>query len=548
MLKNKKKYLILICIVILAFLLRFWNLGEIPISPDWDEASLGYNAYSILNTGKDEFGEKFPLILRSFGDYKPALYAYLIIPFIVLFDLTIFSVRLPSVILGTFSIFISYLLIKELFRSEKIALLTTLLFAISPWHIQFSRVAFEANLGLTLNLLAILLFIKGLSNKWFLIFSALFAGLGLHAYQSEKLFVPLMGFALVVIYRKELLLIPKKFIITSIIVGLLVVSPIIYQAFSNPETLSRAKGTSFMNNPVKILSNKHYDKVLANDLNNDYLGKIFDNRRVEYAKVISANYLSHFNINFLFVTGDLNERHHPPGMGHIYLIELLFILIGLYLLVFGTFSRKTKLFIFSWIIISPIPASLTWDVPNAVRLINILPIPHLLSAIGILGVIEFIKNKKGVRVINLVYLIIILGFMLNFAYFINQYFSQYNYFSASSWQYGYKELVKFSEENKNSYEKIVISRLEPLDQSYIFYLFYLKLSPEVFQEIWKNNSFNSEVISFDKYEFKNFYWNNENKENILYIGSRNQIPPEAKLKKIIYYPDGTEAIIVASEE
>src|SRR3989344_6642029 len=108
--KAKHIWMILFLIIVLAFLLRLWQLGNIPPSPDWDEVALGYDAYSIIQTGKDEFGKFLPVVLRSFDDYKPALYAYLIIPAIFLFGLTTFAVRFPSAVFGVISVVAVYYL------------------------------------------------------------------------------------------------------------------------------------------------------------------------------------------------------------------------------------------------------------------------------------------------------------------------------------------------------------------------------------------------------------------------------------------------------
>src|SRR3989344_1501138 len=96
LLMKKLSKLLFVSIILIAFVLRFWQLGNVPPSPDWDEVSLGYNALSIMQTGKDEYGQSLPVILRSFDDYKPALYTYLVIPFIKVFGLTTLAVRLPS--------------------------------------------------------------------------------------------------------------------------------------------------------------------------------------------------------------------------------------------------------------------------------------------------------------------------------------------------------------------------------------------------------------------------------------------------------------------
>src|SRR3989344_9183178 len=116
--KNLNKILVAL-VILAALILRLWQLGNVPPSPDWDEAALGYSAYSIMETGKDEYGKSLPVILRSFDDYKPALYVYLIIPFINILGLNIISIRLPSAIFGTVAVIGTYFLVRQLFDKHK---------------------------------------------------------------------------------------------------------------------------------------------------------------------------------------------------------------------------------------------------------------------------------------------------------------------------------------------------------------------------------------------------------------------------------------------
>src|SRR3990167_968883 len=188
-------------ILVLAFILRFYKLGEIPLSLDWDENSNAYNAYSILKTGRDEYGNFLPLTNRSFDDYKPPLYMYLNIPAVAIFGLTPLAARLPSAIFGFLTIPFIYLLTKKLFKDEKIAILSTLFLAISPWHIQFSRVGFEATVGLFFAVAAITAFLYGLANKKYLISSAIFLGFSAYSYHTERIFVPLLFIASFIIFK-----------------------------------------------------------------------------------------------------------------------------------------------------------------------------------------------------------------------------------------------------------------------------------------------------------------------------------------------------------
>ena len=142
---------LLIGILIGAGVLRLAWLAKYPSGFTPDEAAFGYNAYSLLKTGRDEWGttwwKLFFYNMRSFGDYKLPLYSYLAVPTVAWLGLSELSVRLPGAVLGTMSVIGVYYLAAELF-TKRIGILAALLLAISPWHIQLSRGAFEANLKL----------------------------------------------------------------------------------------------------------------------------------------------------------------------------------------------------------------------------------------------------------------------------------------------------------------------------------------------------------------------------------------------------------------
>src|SRR3989344_5756226 len=126
------KYL-LIFIFLLALFLRFYKIEEIPACLNWDEAAFGYNAFSILETGKDEYGTPMPIEFKSVGDYKLPGYIYMMVPIIKIIDLSVFSVRFLPAFLGAVSIFPMYFLTKRLTKSAQIALLAAFFLAISPW-------------------------------------------------------------------------------------------------------------------------------------------------------------------------------------------------------------------------------------------------------------------------------------------------------------------------------------------------------------------------------------------------------------------------------
>ncbi|MDX1373149.1 MAG: glycosyltransferase family 39 protein, partial [Nitrososphaeraceae archaeon] len=309
------KKFILILVFGLAFILRFYLLGANPPSLDWDEASLGYNAYSILETGKDEYGTYLPLSIRSFNDHKPPLYTYLTIPAVYLFDPTEFSTRLVSAIAGFAAVIGVYFLINELTKgkNKKLSLIAAFLFAISPWHIQFSRIAFEANLALTMFIYGTYFFLTGLNKRFMILVSMLFYALSMYAYHSERLVVPIFITGLVVIFRQYIWK-NKKYFALSLLLFVILIIPII----KNQLDTSSRFGSVTVISPSERLDESI--KLLAGDIEKgDFLGKWMHNRRLIFARDILGGYLDHFNFDFLFLTGDPPGRHHAVGMGMLYL-------------------------------------------------------------------------------------------------------------------------------------------------------------------------------------------------------------------------------------
>lgn len=550
---SKIRIILLFAVIAIAAFLRLYRLGDVPPSPDWDEASLGYNAYSILETGKDEYGKFLPVVLRSFDDYKPALYAYLIIPFIKIFGLSIISVRLPSVILGILSVFSTYYLVKELLgfspkqenNSNKLFLISLLsagLLAFSPWHIQFSRIAFESNVGLAFNIFAFLFFLKGLRKPLFFFFCVFFASLSIYVYQAEKVFVPAFLVALIFIFRSKLQEIDKKWLIGSLVLLIILIFPMISFILTDKNALLRAKGVSVFSDQTEFLK-RNVVKLSHDKERDDKIGALFDNRRIEYAKSIISGYIAHFDLNWLFITGDIS-RHHAPYMGLLYIFELPLIFIGVYSLAFGNFDKKTKLAIFSYFLLAPLPASVTSGVPHAVRALNFLPMFQVFSGAGAVTALWYVRNIRQSYFRFSIIAFALLFLAVNFSYYFNQYFVQQNYFYSKEWQYGYKEAVDYIRPLLSGYDKVIISNQAPLDQSYIFFLFYLSYSPSTYQKETEDVSGGfKESHFFGKFEFRSIDFNKENiSRKTIIVGRPNDFPQSVKVLKLIRYLDGEEAI------
>ena len=162
--KKRTWFLLATLILGIAAFFRFYRLADLPPGLYWEEVALGYDAYSILKTGRDHHGHFLPIVaFESFGDYKPALYFYAVVPFIKLFSLSGWAVRLPAALSGLAIVLglgrLMFLLLDgEKERKKWLSLLAMLITAISPWAILFSRAGWEVNLATALILWGVLFF------------------------------------------------------------------------------------------------------------------------------------------------------------------------------------------------------------------------------------------------------------------------------------------------------------------------------------------------------------------------------------------------------
>lgn len=533
-----------ILVVLLGIFLRFYKLGTNPPSLDWDEASLGYNAYSILKTGADEYGNKLPLSIRSFGDYKPALYVYLDIIPVYLFGLNEFAVRFPAAFLGSLTIIFVYFLAQEMLkgweekRSVLISLLVALFFAISPWHLQFSRAAFEGQIGLFFLISGLLFFLKGLKSVKLFYLSSLSFLLSLYSYHNFRLLVPLLVLFLIIVFYEKIT--SRKHAIISLIF-IIVFSIPIWSSFvtANSGAGSRLSMVTIFSDPTVI--NPSIEKLNFDKQNNDYLGMVFHNRRVIYLQAMAKGYLDHFNPDFLFLHGDGGAQHHAVNMGMLYLWDLPFILAGIYYLIRKI--NRSILILFVSFLLAPIAASFTTGTPHPVRAIDMMLGFHIFAAAGLVFVLEKINLLKNLIIKSALIFAILTVLIFNIAYYLHQYYVHtpidYGYF----WQYGYKEVLNYVKENESQYREIVMTY--QYDQPYVYYLFYNKIDPAGYQKNWDNNK-NGTIDRFKrvigKYTFRNIeYSRDKNIKDALLIGTPNEIPNNTRVVKTINFPDGKEA-------
>src|SRR3990167_6067141 len=336
--------LVLGIILTLALLLRFYQLDINPAGLHGDGASQGYNAFSLLHTGKDRYGETFPIIFRSNGSYQPPVYTYLTIIPVSIFGNTPFSARFISAFSGAILVLVTYLFVNGLFgdkRKHLVALISALVITIAPWSIQFSRLAVEANLSVTIFSLGVLLLYLATKKSYLFTIACAVMGITSHTYYSERITTILFISTFVFLFRKNFLNKGNLFwTIAGLGIFITIQIPHIMIAFTGAFA-RRFDQVSYVN--TQLSSDNSIFTVINNLLS-----------------LFIKTYISYFSPKNLFFEGDSSLGRTMPGLGVFYTLLIVPFFIGINRLFKNLSSSLSKLLL-SLIIITPIPAALTGD-------------------------------------------------------------------------------------------------------------------------------------------------------------------------------------------
>jgi 4-amino-4-deoxy-L-arabinose transferase-like glycosyltransferase len=473
-----KYKLIIITILIFGAFLRLYNLDQMPSSPNWDEVSLGYNAYSISKTGQDEWGNSLPLIFRAYGDFKLPLYVYLSTPFIQLFGLNTFSIRLLSVISGILASFVFYLISRKLFtKSNIIPLLGLTIYALSPWSIFLSRIALEANLFLTLFLLS---FYFLLQKKYWQ--SATFYGLCLFTYNSSRIILfPYIALLIYLIVKSNTL---KKdwYKYSFFILSLLIF------AFQSLDTSGQARYKW-----VTILDQGAINQI--NELRQDY-PRIIVNKYTYFIYHATINYLKHFSPSYVFFQGGSHYQFNIPNFPLISTLLLPFFFLGFFSLCRKLLTKPTFpiFLILFFTLVAPLPSAITRDAPQILRSITFLPLVTLMILFGL----NYLKNNLAIiTYTSLAVIFTLFSFWNRYPIYAKNY--------ALSWQYGHSQMTDYIQQNSHLYDQIIITKR--YGEPHEFILFFSQYSPQKYHndpnKKWAYYSDWYWVDGFDKYIFIN---------------------------------------------
>lgn len=563
-----KLKLTLLLIVVLAAFLRFFYLEHNPAGFYSDEASYAYNAYSILESGRDEHGKAYPLVFEAFGDYKLPVMLYSIVGSFVAFGPSEWSARVPGALYGSLTVILVFLFTKKIFttyteqqelrkKASGIGLIAALFIAISPSHIFVSRGTWELTPALfficlgaycTLHVIESNTQKNSVRNALYTAGAAFSYILSMYSYNSARVFIPLFIIGIIVLFFKRSLYLIKqhKLVISTIIIASIVLLLPILTTLTRPEVTQRAKYISIFYDLG--VESKLFGDIKSDAATNTLVIRLFHNKPLYYLADFSQRYVSHFSPNFLFITGDTFEIFKLVDLGFLPLLTAPFLIFGFIKIL--TVKEKWRGIILLWLILSPIASALTIFTPSSSRSMNMIIPLAIMAAFGVVEAITYIQKKWKEPAILPAYAFFIALIIVNTAYVFNRYFIQTPKVVAEKWNDGFKETVEYMSKIEKNYDKIVISSAKA--PSYIFYAWDMQYDPKKYQaEAVTDHTPDEHGLNFTS-QFGKYYFtkdiaseitNKNTNEKILFIG----FPDEFKNETRIIYSQNNKPVFILKE-
>ncbi len=546
--EKKVKFVILLTLFVVAFALRFYKLDTIPNGYREDETSLGYNAYSILKTGHDEHGAFLPQNFKAFGEYKLPGYIYASVLPIGVFGLNPWGIRFAAAFSGFLTVVVCYFLTKLLisFMNKEdqskqqflsyVPLISTFLLAVNPWHLHFSRSAFEVTLANFFVVCGVYLFLKHIKTQK-LVYAVgaitLFAAT-IYTYNIGRLFAPLLFLILLFIFRKKLLAQNKTNFIVYLSTTFVCAIPFIIGAIGRGG-FDSTLGTLIFTSAKVQAPLQEFRSYLV-----DWppvVAKILFNSLALTAMQYITNIFAHINPSYFFIFGPEEGSTSFAKMGQWYLFELPLVIAGIVFLLKKKF--KATLIIFGWIAALIAISSITREPPQATRTFFLTYPVTFCSALGAALFLGYLnKQRNNLRIVSLVIFGCIVSYSL--ILYLTSYYVRFPIYYSRYWRTADREVSNFIKDNNQKYEKFIIDSKSGFN--YTSLLVYLSYPPQKFMKEATWNPDDSEGFtyptSFGKYEIREIDWGKDLQiPNTLLVTSVKTKIPDIGILKTITLPE-----------
>ncbi len=504
-------------VLLVAAIVRIWGLDQVPPGLFCDEAGNGYNAFSLLESGRDEEGKFLPLYVWSFGvSYKNPVFIYSAIPVVGLFGLSEFTVRLTAALWGVLGV-AAIVWLGTLLFGRRGGLWSGFFLALCPWHVHFSRVAFELIAVLPLFLIGFACFVKAVRGRpqW-LVPAALAFTASLYAYAPAKMFVPLFLFGAAILYARPLIA-AWRWTLAGALAAIVTGVPLLLFDIAHRDR----SGQYFAETTILRESRSSLDN----------LGQV------------AANWTTFFTRDFLLSFGDPIVRHSVPEVGQIFFAMAPLIVLGL---IWSAAPRRPegKLLLW-WLLLYPLAPSLMNEVPSASRGFIGVGALCLLAAAGA-ELVARLGTGGGARswrrsVSDLLLCLVAATALFEAGRFGIRYVKDYPAAAAEAFQYGYREVLQAMEPKRGEYDRLMLTTTDG-NQPQIFALFYNRYPPGKWLE-----SFDPGYLIIDPADFNRY---DPAEEKILAALRERDLAlfERVTVKDRVYDPSGRQIYVIAEIE
>jgi len=503
-----REYIMLLAILILACFLRFWQLGKIPTGVTHDEVGYIYNSYSIAITGRNVLSEFVPFLtwLNPGGTPFMPVPMYLSVPFFWLFGLSATVGRLPSALLGILDVLLVYILVKQIFYKPSLALVSALFLAISPWHLHFSRTAYDPNFSLFFYLLGIVIFIYEIRKKRLPIASLISFFLAIFSYRGMNIIFPPIGLVLLW-YGMTALNIDRRQLVAFLLGTIFILSSLFAVTVLN--------GKKYISEGLGV-NNSHIQEEIDNQIREAqvplFIRRFFLNKPTYIASKLRENYIKAYSPEFLFLYTEPSKIYSIWSRGRIYFLDLFCIMLGIGYLY--KINKSGAFFITSMVLIGGLPG-MVGGLPYSARNFFLSAFFPIFAAGGV-SFLLFNLFPKKMRLLVIAMLMVGYGYLLSSYLF--DYYGRYAYYAAESWFKSLKDISRMIVENSQKYNKIIIGTSSSGD--FLQYAFYAKIHPNEAQRAWqKRNTGSNESFVVKNVTFTVACFDNEREGVPILYGS-----------------------------
>ena len=344
-----------------------------------DESSVAYNAYTISQNGRDEFGHSWPLFFQAFGDFKNPVHIYLLALLFKLTGPSILTARLLSATAGVITAALLGFLAVRISGRQEVGVLITLSALLTPWLFEISRIAFEVSLYplvLTAFLLCVYRSSRRVTWGWSDSVSlALTLALLTYTYSIGRLFAPLLALGLL-------------FFINRKRIGHLLITWALF---------------AFSILPMLIFQQRHDDALTGRFKLVSYIRP--DSSVTNVAWAFIKHFAGNMNPRNYLLSGDPNiyQVAHVQGTAAMLTATMVLAVMGVWLALRRDWRDAWWRFVVYGLVVGLVPASLTVDNFHMLRLV---PVPVFLIVLTV-GAFKWMREPghRGQGVLLVVFIV-----------------------------------------------------------------------------------------------------------------------------------------------